>query len=129
MEEEAMTPTEMNLAIAEWCWVVRIRSKEECDALYQEWLKEQPHPHAELTCPHPIEMLKGKEIPDYCGDLNAIQDAIFSQCWGDSDEVAYYEQLREICDPHNQDPFAVCCATAAQRAEALLRVLGKWREE
>lgn len=73
----------------------------------------------------------GKEvatIPDYFNDLNAIQSAIMSMGFGDSDEIAFIVALEEVSNPKGNDPFAVVCATAPQRSEALLRVLGKWKE-
>jgi hypothetical protein len=61
-------------------------------------------------------------IPDYCTDLNAMHEA----------EKVLTDDQREVFYPRNlgawQRPFNVIYATARQRAEAFLRVLGKWEE-
>jgi hypothetical protein len=60
--------------------------------------------------------------PDYCDDLNAMHEA----------EKVLTDDQREVFYPRNlgawQRPFNVIYATARQRAEALLRTLGKWEE-
>ncbi len=67
----------------------------------------------------------GKEVVylDYVNDLNAIhevEEKIFNQ----SDWDTYIGYLIEI-QPKDQSPVR---ATARQRAEAFLRVLGKWKD-
>ena len=60
--------------------------------------------------------------PDYCSDLNAMHEA----------EKTLTDDQREVFYPRNlgawQSPFNVIYATARQRAEAFLRVMGKWEE-
>lgn len=56
--------------------------------------------------------------PEYNTDLNAIHGAEASLTWRQRDMVADYLQ----------DGNGGCFATAAQRAEAFLRTLGKWVE-
>jgi hypothetical protein len=60
--------------------------------------------------------------PDYCSDLNAMHEA----------EKVLTDDQREVFYPRNlgawQSPFNVIYATARQRAEAFLRVMGKWEE-
>ncbi len=62
------------------------------------------------------------EWPDYCNDLNAMHEA----------EKVLTDDQREVFYPRNlgawQSPFNVIYATARQRAEAFLRVMGKWEE-
>jgi hypothetical protein len=59
-------------------------------------------------------------LPDYCTDLNAMHEA---------EKMLDFNQLRDMED-NVSFRFAVLPfhATAAQRAEAFLRTLGKWEE-
>jgi hypothetical protein len=63
-----------------------------------------------------------KAPPDYCNDLNAMHEA----------EKVLTDDQREVFYPRNlgawQRPINVIYATARQRAEAFLRVMGKWEE-
>ena len=62
----------------------------------------------------------GCGVPDYLNDLNAMHEA---------EKVLDYNQLREMEDSVSFQ-FAVYPfhATAAQRAEAFLRTIGKWED-
>jgi hypothetical protein len=62
----------------------------------------------------------GKDLPDYCSDLNAMHDAERSLT---DDQL--WRMAREIERNDEQWYFR---ATARQRAEAFLRTLGKWEE-
>jgi len=69
------------------------------------------------------------EFPDYLSDLNAMHEAE-STLEGDR-AFAYYAILAEVTGSRAfslrpQQLRAVAHATAAQRAEAFLRTLGKW---
>lgn len=75
------------------------------------------------------------DIPDYLSDLNAMHDA--EAILEDRDErweCRRYANALEAKltrdDHHQQGPsrFGFAHATAAQRAEAFLRTLGKWVE-
>lgn len=61
-------------------------------------------------------------IPDYLNDLNAMHEAEKVLTW--KQQVVYRTMLQKLCvtltDAH--------MATAAQRAEAFLRVHNLWRE-
>jgi hypothetical protein len=62
-------------------------------------------------------------IPDYLNDLNAMHEAekvLVSLQW-----VSCLKRLQTLCDESVTWPFH---ATAAQRAEAFLRTIGKWEE-
>ena len=61
-------------------------------------------------------------LPDFLHDLNAMHDAekvLVSLQW-----VFYLRRLKTIC---NKSGWPIH-ATAAQRAEAFLRTIGKWEE-
>lgn len=59
-----------------------------------------------------------KYLPDYLNDLNAIHEA--EKLIMDESSIIYVEYLGQISCPWH--------ATAAQRAEALLKTIGKWEE-
>jgi len=62
-------------------------------------------------------------LPDYLNDLNAMHEA--EKILNVSDEqIEHWEQmLTEICE---RDNIILLMATAAQRAEAFLKTIGKW---
>ena len=71
-------------------------------------------------------------MPNYLNDLNAMHEAektLTKANWG-----GYAAELYRITDAHNHgiSPnhhwLAVAFSTAAQRAEAFLRTIGKWEE-
>lgn len=64
---------------------------------------------------------------DFLNDLNAMHEAIMAQDVTTRDRINM--QLFEILDPRR--PFIIdraVNATAAQRAEAFLRTIGKWKD-
>lgn len=76
-------------------------------------------------------------LPDFVTDLNAMHEA--EQHLGNLLH-GYWHNLWDLCEP--KFPFAqtrthfdyadfdkICTATAAQRAEALLKAIGRWIEE
>ena len=65
-------------------------------------------------------------IPDYLNDLNAMHEA--EKVLENLQEAAFRGWLWLA---HNQPEFRcrIVHATAAQRAEAFLRTIGKWEEE
>jgi hypothetical protein len=74
----------------------------------------------------------GKAIPDYLNDLNAMHEAE-KMLYGDPNLPKKYTQQikkairREAGVTKAQMDFDMCItATAAQRAEAFLKTIGKW---
>lgn len=59
--------------------------------------------------------------PDYCNDLNAMHEAekIF-------DNALYCRYIDELCTQAIKGKNCMYLATAAQRAEAFLKTIGKW---
>ena len=102
-----MSPDKQNIAIAQACGVV---SKDHWGHLYK------------------TEQGYARDCPDYLVDLNAMHEAEkvlsrgmhYNQTGGFG---RYKTALAEMCD--EQHPID---ATAAQRAEAFLRTVGKWEE-
>jgi hypothetical protein len=106
-----MTPLEINKAIAEACG----------------------HSYHK---PSPQEIASGSYYqyePNYHGDLNAMHEA--EETLSHDEQLEYAELLtsnlsEEFCDLEGTREHVFACArfTAAQRAEAFLRVKGLWRE-
>ena len=71
----------------------------------------------------------GKAIPDYLNDLNAMHEAekILTEVqFGD-----YYIEHLKMARGESQYTIdrSMVCATAAQRAEAFLKTIGKWEAQ
>ena len=65
-----------------------------------------------------------EEVPDYLNDLNAMHDA--EKILSPTSEIEWHNQLQNVCGCSWR---VMIRATAAQRAEAFLRTLGRWEEE
>ena len=108
-----MTDLRINQLIAEYCG----------------WQILEPEVHPTITYHWAIEPDGSKSIlPDYCNDLNAMHEAM---------KTLSEEQVEKVwetlCDmiPINPRHFRnglVFDAPARVRAEAFLRVIGKWKE-
>lgn len=118
-----MTEQEINIAIAEWCgWTTKTR-KNCYEGSYDVWLKDGKPSSA--------------PPPDYCHDLNAIHEAVGNlPCTDPETRTSYWSryinQLNLITRADEQTGSRAVLvateATARQRAEALLRTIGKWKE-
>lgn len=142
-----MTDKEINIAIAEACGAVwyRIPNPGKRDREYRllahpliheypdqspEWLVRADG--SERMCNWEYMVREG-HLSDYCHDLNAMHDAVFST-FGDRKKqdqesatmrVQYHSHLKIICET----AFNTLEASAAQRSEAFLKTLGKWADE
>jgi len=74
--------------------------------------------------------------PDYLNDLNAMHEAENSVIFADSSLAEEYGMRlgktyhpRWFIDVTGSQLAAMCHATAAQRAEAFLRTIGKWEDK
>lgn len=67
-------------------------------------------------CDQPYSVFKA---PNYPSDLNACHEM---------EKVLTYEQICDYGDWLPKDDWGLIHATAAQRAEAFLRTIGKWEE-
>lgn len=66
-------------------------------------------------------------IPDFLNDLNAMHEA--EKILTKVQRTAYVNILWKKCALEHLDPYEwSVSATAAQRAEAFLRTIGKWEE-
>jgi hypothetical protein len=96
-----MNPEQQRIAIAEACG---------------KWHSGWPHEYMNQAD-------RLRHIPDYLNDLNAMHEAeklLVRLQW-----VSYLRRLQTLCDESVTWPIH---ATAAQRAEAFLRTIGKWEE-
>ena len=99
-----MTPEQQRIAIAEACgWV---------ESPYGKWSNDG------LILRDPLNP------PDYLNDLNAMHDA--EKILSPTSEIEWHNQLQNVCGCSWR---VMIRATAAQRAEAFLRTLGRWEEE
>ena len=105
-----MTPEKQQIAIAEACgW--------RPDSRGLGWLSPQ-------GCYDPE--------PEYLTDLNAMHDA--EKVLTDEQDLEYSEALEQVVEGrfmanNAEDMRRLRSATAAQRAEAFLRTIGKWEGE
>lgn len=82
-----------------------------------------------VTSPGETVVRFGSPVPDYINDLNAIHQAFLTL--GDLDRSKFCAELanaitrRGVTETHSFHHEYVN-ATAAQRAEAFLRTIGKW---
>jgi hypothetical protein len=97
-----MTPEKQRAAIAEACGIVT-------------------HDHWGPLYKTPQGLVR--VCPDFTGDLNAMHEAenVIIEC-GDEAMLNYDEELRSVTDGWKWS------ATAAQRARAFLRTIGKWED-
>lgn len=114
-----MTDEQINRAIAEVCgW-------HDCFSAYGEIYGYPPG----------VDLLKGRAelVPDYCNDLNAMHEA--EKVLTNERRFDFVYHLNDVLglvpldSPASyREPvlFAFANATAAQRAKAFLRTLGKW---
>ena len=68
----------------------------------------------------------GKRVANYLNDLNAMHEA--EKTLSREQLESYIFEMHEIIG-HNHIVRYVVTATAAQRAEAFLRALGKWEDD
>jgi hypothetical protein len=117
-------PEAQNIALAEWYgWKLADEVDRHGNRFYQ--LGDQWRRAIEVPTTYP-------PLPDYVNDLNAISEAesklVFSK------RQRYFRELQHVMSKPllygTHAHISECIlATAAQRAEALLRTLGKWVEE
>jgi hypothetical protein len=74
-----------------------------------------------------------ENLPDYLNDLNAMREAenVLNTERAETfvSELANTIQMKRTKATINSDYFIVAHASAAQRAEAFLRCIGKWQDD
>lgn len=126
-----MTPEAQRAAIMEACGWYLITDDDDGSA--DMWSLREP----KATTLYPWHQCRDdcwRDGPDYLEDLDAMHEAekVLTE-YGDR----YWEVLHEIVndgrwfeprDASTQDARKAACATAAQRAEAFLKTVGKWED-
>jgi hypothetical protein len=100
------------IAIAEACGYTHVRIVKSLDGPPDHCIGHHPaQPHS---------------IPDYLNDLNAIQQVVLGLPMGGCEpcQIRFTENLQGICWSWPE----TVNATAAQRAEAFLKTVGRWEE-
>lgn len=125
-----MTDNEIRIAVAEACGYETMMAspdlmwnKKENRAVIKPGTKVEA---ARLRMK--MEYVIGKQtLPDYPNDLNAMHEAVMAQ--PPQMRLTINQQLMESLRPNEAYIMdRTINATARQRAEAFLRVLGKWKE-
>ena len=112
-----MTDNEINIAIAEACGWTRAH---EFDYL----TVYPPSNKGKHTYRKGQELRQIDKLPNYCNDLNAMHEAEKTFAGDDATVEKYWLELYDATE-QTRWPYD---ATARQRAEALLRTLGKWKD-
>jgi hypothetical protein len=102
-----MTPEQQRIAIAEACG----------------WKQQEPD-SCFFDDPTESFQVYVVDLPDYTDDLNAMHEA--EKTLNSILAAGYAKMLTSIAWESEQPVFAPITATAAQRAEAFLRTIGKW---
>lgn len=121
-----MSEEEINVAIAECCGWDTDPIESHPWTSRGQWVVKPWNKKRELCS-------KIMNMPRYCGDLNAMHEAEKVLLIGDTKQVIhatnrYTNELCKLLGCMDTALFLFTHATAAQRAEAFLRTLGKWRE-
>ncbi len=117
-----MSPEAQRIAIAEACgWVIHWP---------EEWRERKiTRPNGEKFRPADPRWTLDSFIPDYISDLNAMHRVEEDIFYPTSEYCLNLQKVSGRGDPRNETVYNLLHATAAQRAEALLRTIGKWKEE
>lgn len=116
-----MSPEAQQIAIAEWCGCKLTQiadgtkfSNPEEPLMVQRWVNEKLN-------------RVDRKLPDYLNDLNAIHEAEEKLTDGEYNHhfIHYLDDTQARTLEHRNRCVS---ATAAQRAEALLRAIGRWTE-
>lgn len=116
-----MNPEAQRIAIAEACGIV---SKDQWGPLYrtqQGVVRDCPDYLANLNAMHDAEKVLGANSREYDGHLLVIQ--------GFDKIIPFFHENGVATTEFEQMCKALRSATAAQRAEAFLRTLGKWEDK
>jgi hypothetical protein len=114
-----MTKEQINISIAEACgWKDIVRTVDHRRELVGNNTNK-------MRIMHRGEYLDNcSRVPDYFNDLNAMHEA--EMVLKDRGlQVDYWDTLSEMMDDHDHEAIS---ATAAQRCEAFLKTIGKWKE-
>ena len=112
-----MSPEAQRIAIAEACGWKQVTRENKPEEIWE---------HQK----HPLKICRERsKLPDYLNDLNVMHEA--EKVLSDNNQMKFRGELIDMMIP--KYGFESACllaihATAAQRAEAFLRTIGKWEE-
>lgn len=129
-----MSPEKHRIAIAEACgWKIENYGPKGYENLY--WRLRKPdgtYRIDDCTGEEWSRTVFSRLVPDYLTDLNATHDAV-STLPSDGSWTRFLEELENVTNcagqPASTYNFIMVNATAAQRAEAFLRTIGKWEDD
>jgi hypothetical protein len=118
-----MKPEKQRIAIAEACGIV--------GPFDNRWIKEYEEEGGDSYGFTGFKKGELVFIPDYLNDLNAMHEAEKVLTKNKSMEYAFRLADSWILNGEDKQPDLVrgFCATAAERAEAFLKTIGKWEDE
>ncbi len=132
-----MTAEEQRITIAEFCGKLDRKDGEIVE--YQRWDEQAQGVFQRVRFPNgSVSPCYIENLPDYTHDLNAMNEA--ENCL-DADQyesyflkiagmpIAIYSSFQIQNSDDNRWIKKILSAAAAQRAEALLRAVGRWKED
>ena len=129
-----MTEQDQRIVIAEACgWTFNHQRKTATAPLNACWKDKQTSIDWAKNSPKPWDCFANYDdwLPDYLHDLNAMHEAenwLLDGPLTDTLGINYWNNLWFVAkDPHNT-LRSIGNATATQRAEAVLRTIGKWKD-
>lgn len=114
-----MTNEQINIAIAKLQGWTKINEVDRGCGIHPEFTDSKDY------LGRPMKNPPTWEIPDYCNDLNAMHEAEKLLNKKGAERRIYIAMIYKLVGYHSYD---VCHATAAQRAEAFLKTIGKWED-
>jgi hypothetical protein len=113
-----MSPDKQRIAIAEACGWTKYKGSEK----FQFCSPRGMYAHMENLPKYLVDL---KNLPKYLVDLNAMHEA---EKVLDYNQMNQYQNI-ELSRFVRTGTTWICRATAAERAEAFLRTLGKWEDD
>jgi len=108
-----MTPEQQRIAIAEACGWKMVKD-------HPDYMPYWEDPNGNMIAIG----IYGNRFPDYLNDLNAMHEA--EKMLIEKDRSRYTDNICGITPCAYDGWFSCAHATAAKRAEAFLRTIGKW---
>jgi len=127
-----MTDEEINIEIAEYCGWRKIREQDYQPFGTDPYIDGPSQVWVGIHQESDVDSKEYEVIPDYCNDLNAINEAV-KTFFKENNCSDYIDNLENICKTDGwtimsiEERFKIINATARQRAEAFLKTIGKYK--
>ena len=118
-----MSPEAQRIAIAEVCGWTNLHmepSRYPLEGMPNVFLEGTPPPKRKSVFPW--------SVPDYLNDLNAMHEAELVLDWDEQTSTQLFNYRCALTKVCGNDRDLIPFASAWQRAEALLKTLGKWTD-